>query len=141
MTDVPAARSTSARDDDNEAAEEVVEHQRNEMREFVATLSKDDIKSGNWFTHLLTHALSTYTDKVDWSYFQVKYAGVPADVIVDQRIKMAARYAALEGALSATAYTAAIAATIGSGGNVCLFTYATTHLIVDVNGIVAEATS
>ena len=31
--------------------------------------------------------------KVDWQYFQEKYKGVPADSIVDQRIKMAARYA------------------------------------------------
>jgi tellurite resistance protein len=41
---------------------------------------------------------------------------VPADAVVDQRVKMAARYAALEGGLSASAYTAAIAATIGSLG-------------------------
>ena len=61
-------------------------------------------------------ALDSYTDKVDWRYFQERYEGVPADAIVDQRIKMAARYAAIEGGLSAGAYTAAIVATIGSLG-------------------------
>lgn len=32
--------------------------------------------------------LGSYTDKVDWQYFQERYEGVPADAIVDQRIKM-----------------------------------------------------
>ncbi len=60
--------------------------------------------------------MNAYTEKVDWQYFQDRYAGVPADVVVDQRIKMAARYAALEGGLSAGAYTATVAATIGTAG-------------------------
>lgn len=41
---------------------------------------------------------------------------MPADAIVEQRIKMASRYAAIEGGLSASAYTGTIAATIGSAG-------------------------
>ncbi|MFD5633664.1 hypothetical protein ACFWJM_05900 [Streptomyces sp. NPDC127077] len=101
---------------DDEADREAVEHEREEIREFIKGLSPDDIKSGNWFTKLIAHALSSYTDKVDWRYFQERYEGVPADAIVDQRIKMAARYAALEGGLSAGAYTAAIVATLGSLG-------------------------
>ncbi len=103
-------------DEVDEVDTELVERERLEIREFVKGLSGDDIKSGGWFTQLLSHALSTYTDKVDWQYFQDKYHGVPADAIVDQRIKMAARYAAIEGGLSASAYTATIAATIGSAG-------------------------
>jgi hypothetical protein len=101
---------------DGDADREAVEHERAELREFIKELSADDIKSGDWFTKLVKQALSSYTDKVDWQYFQERYEGVPADAIVDQRIKMAARYAALEGGLSAGAYTAAIAATIGSLG-------------------------
>ncbi|MFC8596835.1 hypothetical protein [Isoptericola sp. NPDC057191] len=101
---------------DDEQAEESVERQRDELREFVSGLSGDDIKSGSWFTKLLAHALHTYTVKVDWQYFQDKYQGVPPDAIVDQRIKMATRYAAIEGGLSASAYTAAIVATLGSLG-------------------------
>lgn len=101
---------------DEAADKEVVERERAEMREFVAGLTTDDIKSGNWFTKLLAQAMDAYTAKVDWQYFQEKYSGVPADAIVDQRIKMAARYAAVEGGLSAGAYTAAIAATIGTAG-------------------------
>ncbi|MEU2677523.1 TerD family protein [Streptomyces sp. NPDC007107] len=104
----------AAGEDDSDR--EFVEHGRSEMRDFVKGLSPDDIKSGGWFTKLSAQALSSYTDKVDWRYFQERYEGLPADVIVDQRIKMASRYAALEGGLSAGAYTAAVAATIGSLG-------------------------
>jgi len=117
VTDAP----THAADTDTEQADEaadrkVVEQEQDAIRDFVKGLSGDDIKSGNWFTKLAAHAMNTYTEKVDWQYFQDRYAGVPPDVIVDQRIKMAARYAALEGGLSAGAYTAAVAATIGSLG-------------------------
>jgi hypothetical protein len=103
-------------DGDDDADREAVERERAELREFIKDLSADDIKSGGWFTKLINQAVRSYTDKVDWQYFQERYAGVPADAIVDQRVKMAARYAALEGGLSAGAYTAAIAATIGSLG-------------------------
>lgn len=101
---------------DDDADREAVERERAEMREFIKGLSPDDIKSGGWFTKLSAQAMSSYTDKVDWQYFQERYEGVPADAIVDQRIKMAARYAALEGGLSAGAYSAAVVATLGSLG-------------------------
>ncbi|MGY5106647.1 hypothetical protein [Streptomyces sp. 900105245] len=101
---------------DDAADRRVVEQEQDEIKDFVKGLSADDIKSGNWFTKLAAHAMNSYTKKVDWQYFQDRYAGVPADAIVDQRIKMAARYAALEGGLSAGAYTATVAATIGSLG-------------------------
>ncbi|WCN04291.1 hypothetical protein [Streptomyces sp. M92] len=119
MTDTTAhAADTGADDaDDTTAADrKVVEQEQAAIRDFVKGLSADDIKSGNWFTKLATHAMNAYTEKVDWQYFQDRYAGVPADAIIDQRIKMAARYAALEGGLSAGAYTATVAATIGSLG-------------------------
>ena len=115
MADLPVD-ALGAGGDDDAADQELVERERAELREFVAGLSPDEIRSGAWFTKLCAQALGSYTDKVDWRYFQERYEGVPADAIVDQRIKMAARYAAIEGGLSAGAYTAAIAATIGSAG-------------------------
>lgn len=132
LTDLDALDS-----DDAEATEDDrqhVERERSELRNFVKGLSADDIKSGNWFTHLLSQALSTYTDKVDWEYFQEKYEGVPADAVVDQRIKMASRFAAIEGGLSASAYTATVAATIGSLGGASPATVpaAIATLMVDV---------
>jgi hypothetical protein len=117
MTDAPVdAAHTDANEADDAADRKVVEQEQSEIKDFVKGLSADDIKSGNWFTKLAAHAMNAYTEKVDWQYFQDRYAGVPADAVVDQRIKMAARYAALEGGLSAGAYTATVAATIGSLG-------------------------
>ncbi|MGQ4419141.1 hypothetical protein ACN6LA_006272 [Streptomyces sp. SAS_269] len=117
MTKAPMdAADTDVNDVDDAADRKVVEQEQDEIKDFVKGLSADDIKSGNWFTKLAAHAMNSYTQKVDWQYFQDRYAGVPADAIVDQRIKMAARYAALEGGLSAGAYTATVAATIGSLG-------------------------
>lgn len=95
---------------------EVVEKEEARLRDFVKGLTGDDVKSGNWFSKLVAHALGVYTTKVNWEYFEEKYQGVPADAIVQERIKMAARYAALEGGMSAGAYTAAVAATVGSAG-------------------------
>ena len=103
-------------DGNDDADRKFVEQERAELKEFIKGLSSHDIKSGGWFTKLSAQAMGSYTDKVDWQYFQERYEGVPADAIVDQRIKMAARYAALEGGLSAGAYSATIIATLGSLG-------------------------
>ena len=126
--------SIESEDEADDVVREVVEAERAELRQFVSELSPDDIKSGGWFTKLLAQALSSYNDKATWQYFQEKYAGVPADAIVGQRIKMAARYAAIEGGLSASAYTAAVGATIGSLGGASPVTVpaALTTVMVDV---------
>ncbi|MFY1692827.1 hypothetical protein [Plantactinospora sp. WMMB782] len=101
---------------DGAAAQEAVERERAEMREFVDGLTVDDLDSGAWFAKLCARALRTHTEKATWEYFQGKYLGMPADGIVDRRIKLAARYAMIEGGLSSAAYTAAVAATIGTRG-------------------------
>lgn len=132
MTEAPIDAVDADGDDD--ADRKVVEHERAELWEFIKGLSPHDIKSGGWFTKLSAQALSSYTNKVDWQYFQERYEGVPADAIVDQRIKMAARYAALEGGLSAGAYSAAIVATLGSLGGAASATVpaAVATVMVDV---------
>ncbi len=105
-------------DDDmgDEADREDVERERESLRRFATSLTPGEIQSGNWFPRLLAQALDSYTKKVNWAYFQERYDGVPVDAIVDQRIKMAARYAAIEGGLSAGVYTGAVVATIGTAG-------------------------
>lgn len=122
---------------DDDAGRVAVERDRAELREFIKKLNPDDVKSGGWFSQLLAHALNSYANKVDWQYFQEKYEGVPADGIVKQRIAMAARYAALEGGLSAGAYSAAVAATIGTGGGASPLTLpaAAVTLMVDLTYI------
>lgn len=86
------------------------------IRSFVSGLSMDELRSGDWFAKLLTFSLQQYVTKVDADYFKAKYPDLPPDVVVDARIRLAANYAAIEGALSSTAYSSAIAATIGSAG-------------------------
>ncbi|WP_425245595.1 hypothetical protein [Streptomyces sp. NEAU-NA10] len=131
---IEAPMDAADTDGDDEADRKVVEQERAELKKFIKGLSADDIKSGNWFTKLSAQAMSSYTEKVNWQYFQERYEGVPADAIVDQRIKMAARYAALEGGLSAGAYTAAVVSTIGSLGGASPATVpaAVTTMMIDV---------
>lgn len=133
MSDVPID-DLGADGEDDASARDLIERERVELREFVRGLSGDDIASGGWFTKLSAQALASYSDKVDWQYFQTKYKGVPADAIVDQRIKMAAKYAALEGGLSASAYSAAIVLTLGSAGGASPITLpaAGVTMLVDV---------
>ena len=90
-----------------EADRATVERDRDSLQAFVKQLDPKDIKNGNWFIALLNHAVRTYTEKVDWKYFQDKYPGMPAPMIVDQRIKMAVRYASIEGGLAAGAFAGA----------------------------------
>lgn len=122
-------RSTNA-DDEDDATEasldeefatsseekRFVEREVAQIREFVSSLSVNDLKGGDWFAKLLQYSLHQYVTEVDAAYFKEKYPNLPPDAIVDARINMAANYAAIEGALCSSAYTAAIAATIGSGG-------------------------
>jgi hypothetical protein len=127
----PAPRARDAIDEEERAA---VEHEREELKGLIKSLTGDDIKSGNWFSKLLSDALGVYTQKVGAAYFRERYKGVPADAVIDQRIKMAARCAAIEGGISASAYTAAIAATLGTVGGASPLTLpaAGVTLLIDV---------
>lgn len=104
--------------DEGQSSDETAEVKAEQVRlqEFVKSLSFEEIKNGDWFAKLLTVSLGTYIKKVNWAYFQEKYEGVPPDAIVDQRMKLAARYASIEGGLTASAYTGVIIATLGSAG-------------------------
>lgn len=109
--DVMAKEFAASEEEKNYVKREVAR-----IREFVSNLSMDDLKSGDWFTKLLAFSLNQYVTQVDAEYFKEKYPNLPPDAVVDARIKMAANYAAIEGAISSSAYTGAVAATIGSGG-------------------------
>lgn len=86
------------------------------LRSFAETLRLDDVRQGTWFARLLKYSLDSYVREVDAAYLERKYPGLPADALVQARIQLAARYASIEGGISAGAYTGAVAATIGSGG-------------------------
>ncbi|WP_404348967.1 EcsC family protein [Phycicoccus jejuensis] len=95
---------------------EAVEGELQGLKAFAQTLSLDDLKGGSWFAKLLTFSLARYVEKVDAHYFRTKYPHLPPDAVADARIQLASRYAGIEGGLSASAYTGAVAATMGSGG-------------------------
>ena len=76
----------------------------------------NDIKSGDWFAKLLRSALRTYSEKATPEFFANKYPGLPPDAVVDRQVALAQRYAAIEGGLTASAYTVAVASTIGTAG-------------------------
>lgn len=103
-------------DDDTDPDEARVQDDLNRVKGFVGGLAIDDLRDGTWFAKLLTFSLDAYVNKVDAAYFARKYPHLPADAVVEARIQLAARYAGVEGGLSAGAYTGAIAATITSGG-------------------------
>jgi hypothetical protein len=86
------------------------------IHEFVSDLSIDDLKQGDWFVKLLAFSLDQYVNTVDADYFKQKYPHLPPDAVVDARIKMASNYASIAGAITSTAYSGAVVATIGSRG-------------------------
>ncbi|GAB3716164.1 hypothetical protein [Mariniluteicoccus flavus] len=102
--------------DEKTENERVVRRELERLRGFVTGLSLEDVRSGDWFAKLLTFSLGRYTAQVDADYFRKKYPHLPPDAIAAARIDLAAKYAGIEGALSASAYTGAVAATIGSAG-------------------------
>jgi len=114
MSDAPVDDADAPTDTDIEEPDRKgVEQERSRIRKFINDLSPDELTSGAWFTRLFAKAMDSYSKKATWQYFQEKYAGVPADAIVEMRIKIAARYAQIEGALSASAYSAAIVYGLG----------------------------
>jgi hypothetical protein len=86
------------------------------LRGLAQSMSLDDLRRGDWFTRLLAYSLDSYTRTADAGYFRAKYPDLPPDAVVAARVQLAARYASVEGGLSAGAYTGAVAATLGSGG-------------------------
>ena len=95
---------------------EAVERELKELRGFVEGLKLEDLKDGSWFDKLLSHALGTYSQKVNAEYFREKYPHLPTESVVQARIELASKYAMIEGGLSSGAYTMAVATTIGTRG-------------------------
>jgi len=105
--------------DDAEPSQSERDHVRDEigrLQKLARGLRLDEVQQGTWFSQLLRYSLDSYVDKMDADYFRRKYPGLPPDVVVQTRIDLAARYAGIEGGLSAGAYTGLVAATLGSGG-------------------------
>lgn len=107
----------SAEDDQATSDERAdVRRELGRLRSLAASLRLDEVRDGTWFSRLLKYSLDTYVREVDADYLTSKYPGLPADAVVEARIALAARYASIEGGLSAGAYTGVVAATLGTVG-------------------------
>lgn len=112
-----AGDAASAGEEAAASDEAAVRREIARLRQFVQGLSVADLRNGDWFAQLLTFSLGQYAKEVDADYFRRKYPHLPPDAVAQARVRMAARYASIEGGLSATAYTGTVAATLGSGGS------------------------
>ena len=93
-----------------------------EVNQFAKNISIESFKNGEWFLKLIKFALENYRKNVNAEYFQKKYPDLLPDAIVDRRIDIAKKHAAIEGGTTAAAYSGAIAATIGTKGGSSPFT-------------------
>jgi uncharacterized protein (DUF697 family) len=91
-----------------------------EARVAAAGLDPASISDGTWFTTVIRLMLESYADKVvrggGVGYFRKRYPGLPRDQIAEKLCGAAARYAALAGAMSGAATSAAAVMTIGTAG-------------------------
>jgi tellurite resistance protein len=86
------------------------------LRELAKKVSPEEVRQGEWFARLLRFSMDPYVQEVDAAYFDQLYPALSAEQRVRARIELAARYASVEGALTAGAYTGAVAAAFGSRG-------------------------
>ena len=88
--------TTSRPPTDREALEADIRGELTELKEVAAQFRPDELKDGSWFTGFIRYALNTYADTVDAAWIKAKYPGLPPDAIVERRIQLAARAAALD---------------------------------------------
>jgi hypothetical protein len=86
------------------------------LRGLAQRVSMEEVRQGEWFAKLLRFSMDPYVQEMDAAHFDKLYPGFSAEEMVRARVELAARYASVEGALTAGTYAGAIAATIGSRG-------------------------
>lgn len=87
-----------------------------ELRELARGYSLADLRSGEWLPRFVSDVLSRHAREANIESFGRRYPGLAAHEVIDRLVTRARRRAALEGALTAGASTAAVAVIIGSGG-------------------------
>jgi hypothetical protein len=92
------------------------------LQDEARSLTPAAIKDGTWFTRFLVSILETQVQRVNADYFKAKYPHLPADAVAARRIALAQTYAAIQGGLSAAAYSAFVVATVGTKGAASAFT-------------------
>jgi hypothetical protein len=105
-----------------------VRQELDRLRDLARRFSLEEIRQGEWFARLLKYSLDQYVQEVDAEFFNQLYPGLSANAMIRDRIEQAARYASMEGALTAGAYNGALAATLGSRGTATPVTLPTAGL-------------
>ena len=109
-------------DKENLGSKEDVKREYEELKNKYKNTSWDDFKKGDWFTNLIQWMLTNYSKKVDAEYIAKKYPGLTPEMKSKKIIKLASRYNAVSGGISATAITVAEAATVASAATSSLVT-------------------
>jgi len=86
------------------------------LKGLAERVSFEEVRQGEWFTRLLKFSLDPYAQEVDAAYFDRMYPHLSVEAKVRARIELAASYGSVAGALTAGAYTGAVAATLGTRG-------------------------
>src|SRR5574341_659157 len=73
------------------------------IKQLVSDFNINEIKSGDYFLHLLRIVTKSYESNARAEYFQQKYPGLPRDEIADRLISVAARYATVAGGIAGLA--------------------------------------
>jgi tellurite resistance protein len=93
-----------------------VRHELDKLRGLAQRISVEEVRQGEWFARLLKFSLDSYAQETDAAHFDALYPGLSVEEKVRARIELAASSASVAGALTAGAYTGALAATLGTRG-------------------------
>ena len=93
-----------------------VRRELDRLANLAQRVTLEEVRQGEWFARLLKFSLDSYVDEVDAARFAAMYPGLSVEEQVRARVELAASSASVAGALTAGAYTGAVAATLGSRG-------------------------
>lgn len=85
-------------------------------KQLAKSLNFEDVKSGEWFVHLLQKVIQAYDRNARATYFQKKYPGLTSDEIANILTSVTVRYATIAGAIAGAAATANQIAVLSSAG-------------------------
>jgi tellurite resistance protein len=85
-------------------------------KQLAKSMKFEEVKSGEWFIHLLQKVIQAYDRNARATYFQQKYPGLPPDEIADILTSVTVRYATIAGAIAGAAATMNQIAVLSSAG-------------------------
>ena len=101
---------------EDKALKTQVASELDQAKQLAKSLNFEDVKSGEWFIHLLRKVIQAYDHNTRATYFQQKYPGLPPDEIADILTSVTVRYATIAGAIAGAAATANQIVALSSAG-------------------------